>query len=129
LGQIIDNLYKGDFMVVSGIVAFSNLLEHEVYAGATTGKYSVVLTLDEDNAKKLSSQGVKLRQYEGVNGDISQQRKFASKFNVGIYSLDNEEFMGQPTRGSEGDDDRRGDQCYAMPVRTGGLGSIVEGFF
>jgi len=88
-------------MVVSGIVAFSNLLEHEVYAGATTGKYSVVLTLDEDNAKKLSSQGVKLRQYEGVNGDISQQRKFASKFNVGIYSLDNEEFMGQPTRGSE----------------------------
>ena len=88
-------------MVVSGIVAFSNLLEHEVYAGATTGKYSVVLTLDEDNAKKLSSQGVKLRQYEGVNGDISHQRKFASKFNVGIYSLDNEEFMGQPTRGSE----------------------------
>jgi len=88
-------------MVVSGIVAFSNLLEHEVYKGASTGKFSVVLTLDAENAKKLSSQGVKLRQYEGVNGDISQQRKFASKFAVGMYSLDNEEFMGQPTRGSE----------------------------
>tara|TARA_R110000751_G_scaffold28454_1_gene74209 strand:- start:608 stop:988 length:381 start_codon:yes stop_codon:yes gene_type:complete len=88
-------------MVVSGIVAFSNLLEHESYQGQSTGKFSIVLTLDESNATKLSSQGVKLRQYEDSNGVVSQQRKFASKFNVGMYSLDNDEFIGQPTRGSE----------------------------
>ena len=81
--------------VITGTVAFVNLSEHEVYNGTSTGKYSVVLTLDEENAGKLEAQGVKLRTYEG-----SKQRKFASKFDVPIYELNGDEFMGNVTRGS-----------------------------
>jgi CRISPR/Cas system-associated protein Cas7 (RAMP superfamily) len=83
-------------MVISGQAAFVNLTEHEVYDGASTGKYSIVLTLDEENAAKMEAQGVKLRNYEG-----SQQRKFASKFDVPIYELNGDEFMGNITRGSQ----------------------------
>jgi hypothetical protein len=83
-------------MVISGVVAFVNLSEHEVYKGASTGKYSVVLTLDEDNAGKMEAQGVKLRNYEGT-----KQRKFASKFDVGVYDMSGDEFIGQVTRGSK----------------------------
>jgi hypothetical protein len=43
----------------------------------------------------MESQGVKLRTYEG-----SKQRKFASKFDVPIYELNGDEFMGNVTRGS-----------------------------
>jgi len=82
--------------VITGKVAFVNLSEHEVYGGQSTGKYSVVLTLDDDNAGKMEAQGVKLRTYEGT-----KQRKFASKFDVPVYELNGDEFMGQVTRGSE----------------------------
>ena len=83
-------------MVISGQVAFVNLTEHEIYEGTSTGKYSIVLTLDETEAAKMAEQGVKLRVYEG-----SSQRKFASKFDVPIYELNGDEFMGSITRGSE----------------------------
>jgi hypothetical protein len=33
--------------VVTGTVAFANLAEHEVYNGQSTGKYSLVLSLDD----------------------------------------------------------------------------------
>jgi hypothetical protein len=82
--------------VITGSAAFVNLTEHEIFDGASTGKYSIVLTLDDDNAAKMEAQGVKLRNYEG-----SQQRKFASKFDVPIYELNGDEFMGTITRGSE----------------------------
>jgi len=81
--------------VITGTVAFVNLSEHEVYLGTSTGKYSVVLTLDDENTAKMEGQGVKLRTYEG-----SKQRKFASKFDVPIYELNGDEFMGNVTRGS-----------------------------
>jgi len=61
--------------VVTGTVAFANLAEHEVYNGQSTGKYSLVLTLDESEAEKLQSEGVKIREYKN-----QAQRKFATKF-------------------------------------------------
>ena len=82
-------------MVISGTVAFVNLTAHEVYNGTSTGKYSVVLTLDEDNAAKMEAQGVKLRTYEQT-----KQRKFASKFLTPVYEANGDEFMGAVTRGS-----------------------------
>jgi hypothetical protein len=81
--------------VLTGSVAFANLDEHEMYQGQSTGKFSVVLTLDATNAALLTEAGVKLREYDG-----SQQRKFASKFAVDIVDLDGEPCKDRITRGS-----------------------------
>jgi hypothetical protein len=62
--------------VITGKVAFANLTEHESFNGQSTGKYSVVVTLDEEQADKLASEGVKLKTYKNET-----QRKFATKFN------------------------------------------------
>ncbi len=51
--------------VLEGNVAFANLDEHEEYQGQSTGKYSLVLSLEPADADKLANQGVKLREYEG----------------------------------------------------------------
>ena len=61
--------------VITGKVAFANLTEHEVFNGQSTGKYSVVVTLDDDQADKLAAEGVKLKTYKNES-----QRKFATKF-------------------------------------------------
>ena len=61
--------------VVNGTVAFANLAEHEVYNGQSTGKYSLVLVLDEAEAEKLEQEGVKIKMYKN-----QAQRKFATKF-------------------------------------------------
>jgi hypothetical protein len=61
--------------VVTGTVAFANLDSHEVYNGQSTGKYSIVLALDEDGAQKLQAEGVKIKEYKNI-----PQRKFATKF-------------------------------------------------
>jgi hypothetical protein len=61
--------------VINGTVAFANLAEHEVYNGQSTGKYSIVLALDEPEAEKLKAEGVKIREYKNI-----PQRKFATKF-------------------------------------------------
>jgi hypothetical protein len=73
--------------VITGKVAFANLNEHEVFNGQSTGKYSVVLTLDDEAADKLSAEGVKLKTYKNEN-----QRKFATKFDD-FAVIDNE---GEP---------------------------------
>ena len=52
--------------------------------------------LDEDKAAELDSAGVKLREYEGV-----KQRKFASKFEVGVLNADGSPFAGRVPRGSK----------------------------
>ena len=36
--------------VVEGTIAFENLDTHEIYMGQSTGKYSVVLSLDDTTA-------------------------------------------------------------------------------
>jgi len=61
--------------VITGKVAFANLTEHEVFNGQSTGKYSVVVTLDDEQADKLAAEGVKLKTYKNES-----QRKFATKF-------------------------------------------------
>lgn len=73
--------------VINGTVAFANLTEHEVFNGQSTGKYSVVISLDDDEAKKLEAEGVKIRTYKD-----QPQRKFTTKFED-FTIIDNE---GEP---------------------------------
>jgi len=82
--------------VLQGTVAFENLNEHEVFNGQSTGKYSLVLTLDDPEAEELAQQGVKLREYEGL-----KQRKFSTKYPVEVIDGDDEPFRGRLTRGSK----------------------------
>lgn len=78
--------------VINGIVAFANLSEHEVFNGQSTGKYSVVLNLEEEDAKKLEAEGVKIKTYKN-----QPQRKFTTKFED-FQIIDND---GEPVaRGS-----------------------------
>ena len=37
-------------MITEGVVAFSNLAETEKFNGQDTGKYSIVLTLEQEEA-------------------------------------------------------------------------------
>jgi len=61
--------------VSTGIVAFVNLTETDVYQGKDTGAYNIVITLDDAEADKLEALGVKLKTFEGKS-----QRKFSTKF-------------------------------------------------
>jgi len=81
--------------VVSGKAAFAHLDSTEVYNGQDTGRYTLTVTLDDDNADMLAQQGVKLKDYEGV-----KQRKFASKFAVKIIDANDQPFIGNIPRGS-----------------------------
>jgi hypothetical protein len=90
---------KGNIMsaaTLEGTVAFENLNEHEMYNGQTTGKFSLVVSLDDATADELDANGVKLREYEGV-----KQRKFTSKFDVPVLNPDGSAFSGRVTRGSK----------------------------
>ena len=86
--------------VISGTVAFANLTEHEIYNGQSTGKYSVVLSLDDVDAEQLQDAGVKIRTYQN-----QAQRKFSTKF---------EEF---PVIDNEGEPVSRGSVRYGDKVR------------
>ena len=83
-------------LTIEGTIAFAELETTEVYNGQDTGKYSVVLSLDDSDATQLADMGVKLREYEGV-----KQRKFSSKFDVEVYDAEGVEFDGRVTRGSK----------------------------
>ena len=82
--------------VVEGTLAFENLDTHEMYQGQSTGKYSVVISVDEDTASSLSGLGVKMREYEGV-----KQRKFSTKYDVPVYDKEGMPFTGRIGRGSK----------------------------
>ncbi len=82
--------------VIEGTVAFENLNEHEVYQGQSTGKYSLVISLDDETSNDLEAKGVKLREYEGV-----KQRKFSTKYEIPVFDTDGQPFMGRVTRGSK----------------------------
>ena len=82
--------------VIEGTVAFENLNEHEVYNGQSTGKFSLVVSLDDEVASELDAKGIKLREYEGV-----KQRKFSSKFDVETFNADGTPFQGRIPRGSK----------------------------
>ena len=62
-------------MITEGVVAFSNLTETETYNGKDTGKYSIVITVDDEVASELEGIGVKLKEYQN-----QKQRKFVTKF-------------------------------------------------
>ena len=76
--------------VIEGIVNFSNLTQHDVYMGQTTGKYTMTITMSEDDAESLSSRGVKIKDYEGA-----KQRKFSSKFDVKVMDAEGNPFNGE----------------------------------
>jgi len=82
--------------VTTGIVAFSNLTEFDVYNGQSTGRYNLVITMDEAEAGKLSDMGVKLKNYEGKS-----QRKFATKFKVEAIDLEGNPVHGELPYGTE----------------------------
>lgn len=82
-------------MVTSGIVAFSNLTSHEFYQGKSTGRYSVVVNMNEADRAKLEDMGVRIKDYEG-----KPQRKFSSQFPVKIVDLDDQPFTGEIPYGS-----------------------------
>jgi len=72
--------------VITGKVAFANLTEHEVFNGQSTGKYSVVLTLEDDEADKLQAEGIKVKTYKN-----QPQRKFTTKYDdITVVDVDGE---------------------------------------
>jgi len=40
-------------MIIEGVVAFSNLTKEELYQGRPTGKYSLVVALDDSSVEAL----------------------------------------------------------------------------
>ncbi len=82
--------------VVEGTIAFENLDTHEMYQGQSTGKYSVVISLDDNTAEQLAGLGVKLREYEGT-----KQRKFSTKYDVPVMDAEGQPFAGRIGRGSK----------------------------
>lgn len=82
--------------VATGKVAFESLYQTDVFNGMDTGKYNIVLTLDDESKAQLENQGVKLKEYEG-----KFQRKFTSKYPVQVFDAAGLEFTDAVTRGSE----------------------------
>ena len=62
-------------MITEGVVSFSNLTRTELYNGQDTGKYSIVILMEQEEADKLAEEGVVLREYKN-----QPQRKFTTKF-------------------------------------------------
>ena len=81
---------------ITGIVAFSNLLTPDVYKGKPTNKYSVVVTMNEQEAAKLEAQNVLIKEYEG-----NKQRKFATQFSFEVMDLEGRPFSQEIPYGSE----------------------------
>ena len=65
--------------VTEGTVAFSNLSTTEFYNGKDTGKYSIVITMEEDARDQLENAGIKTKEYEDKNLKIHLQRKFVTQ--------------------------------------------------
>ena len=51
--------------IVEGVVNFSNVTQHDVFNGQSTGAYSMTITLSEDDANQLATAGVKIKDYNG----------------------------------------------------------------
>lgn len=76
---------------VDGEVVFSNLTSQDNY-----GKFSIVVTLGEEATKKLESEGVKVKDYEG-----KKQRAFKTKFDFQYVDADKKKQEGELGRGSK----------------------------
>ena len=75
---------------VEGTLNFSNVTAHDVYNGQSTGKFSVTITMDEDDAATLAAQGVKIKDYQGA-----KQRKFKSKFEIKRFDAEGNRYNGE----------------------------------
>ena len=84
---------------IEGSVAFSNVTEHDVYNGQSTGKYSMTITMDESSAEALSKQGVKIKEYDN-EGEILKQRKFSSKFDLRVIDAEGQPYRREVPRNS-----------------------------
>ena len=63
--------------VIEGVVNFSHVTKHDVYNGKDTGDYTVTITISEEDANQLASNGVKIKDYKGA-----KQRKFKTQFDT-----------------------------------------------
>jgi hypothetical protein len=81
---------------IKGEVAFSNLTEHEVFKGESTGKYTLVVTVDDDAVKKLEEQGVHLKTHDG-----KKQRKFGTRYEFQYEDTEKKPVSGELGRGSK----------------------------
>ncbi len=50
----------------------------------------MTVTVSEDDAASLSAQGVKIKDYQG-----NKQRKFKSKYNIGMYDAEGNPYTGE----------------------------------
>ena len=82
-------------IVTTGVVAFSNLDEHEVFQGQSTGRFSLVITMDDNEASTLEDMGVRVKEYKD-----KKQRKFTSKFKVDVLDLNGDPVPGEIPYGS-----------------------------
>lgn len=87
-------------IVTTGEVAFSNLTEHDTYNGKSTGNYTLTITLNDAEARKLSDMGVNVKTYKPKEGDAKLQRKFKSQYNVPVVDMDNHPMTGEIPYGS-----------------------------
>ena len=76
--------------VIEGTVNFSNVTQHDEYQGQSTGRFSLTITMSEDDASTLSWQGIKIKDYEG-----NKQRKFNSKFDIALFDADGNKYSGE----------------------------------
>ena len=76
--------------VIEGTVNFSNVTQHDVYNGQSTGAYSLTITMSEEDATALSAEGVKIKEYDGA-----KQRKFKSKYDIVRVDSDGNRFEGE----------------------------------
>tara|TARA_A100001388_G_scaffold249343_1_gene209968 strand:+ start:452 stop:835 length:384 start_codon:yes stop_codon:yes gene_type:complete len=84
---------------IEGLVAFSNVTEHDVYNGQSTGKYSLTITMEDDAADELASKGVKIKEYQPED-KVFKQRKFTSKFDLRVIDADDNPYTGEIPRNS-----------------------------
>src|SRR5210317_1170984 len=105
--------------VITGKVAFANLTEHESFNGQSTGKYSVVLSLDEDEAQKLQNEGIKIKTYKN-----QPQRKFATQYdNFIVVDVDDEPLARSAIRWG---DTVRVNYSVSKPHRVHGSAPYLE---
>tara|TARA_A100000171_G_scaffold13124_1_gene11053 strand:+ start:984 stop:1367 length:384 start_codon:yes stop_codon:yes gene_type:complete len=84
---------------IEGLVAFSNVTEHDVYNGQSTGKYSLTITMEDAVADELASKGVKIKEYQPED-KVFKQRKFTSKFDLRVIDANDNTYSGEIPRNS-----------------------------
>lgn len=89
--------------VLNGTVAFSNISKFEEYGGKSIDKYTLTLSLADEDADKLASAGVRIKTYAPDEGDPLKQRKFSSKYKIPVVNADGEpmEVQGELPYGSK----------------------------